>query len=932
MSNARNVFISYARQDGADEAEHLYHDLTAQGITAWRDVHNLNPYEDFSGEIEEAIIAATHVAVCVTPDIRRADSFVRREIAFALEENKPIIPLVFPGGRRPITIINHTYLDFSDWNRGFTALLERLKNFGVEEITPQNRRERELAYLQIIGQRYDHWRDLYTDLAATARIETPKVKLKAGAATRYIEMQHDIFKSISHEADDDKSKTVTVQSFDELREGIRHYGRVALIGDPGAGKTTTLERLAYELATDAAEHEDHPLPLFVRLGAYGGENFDTFLETAFGGLRLADYFPGRVFLLLDGLNEMQAEHAPQVETWLRAHAETPAIVTCRKLDYVGHKLPLQRIDVAPLDVTRIHLFLGNYLEDEDREKLFWALSDIPTRGTWEWLKRQLNEATFYDFWFGVQEPGYDWYTEKRQLKAIRADLREQGRLPGMLGVVSNPFLLFITVQIYTRSGEPPTNRGQLFDQFVTLLMEQRGKPAATPKRPWIPEHTQRQALAALAYRMQAEKTGTSVDTDWACRVIQEALPGAKAEHLLYFAASASIIEHGKTVRFVHQLLQEFFAAYEMGEDMRRGVSATKYWPSEQWWEPTGWEETALLLAGMNDDASPVVRWLTPVHPTLAYRCATESGARCADDTLQPLYEPSVPPIPVYQKGDEVDRWRAHLPRISPLARAAWGRILAERGDTRRGVGLRPDGLPDIDWVKIPEESFLYQVDQTLSLPTFFIARHPVTCIQFQSFLSAPDGFGRDEWWNKFIPKYQKQEVARQRFQFANHPCDNVSWYQAVAFCRWLSTKLGYEVRLPTEQEWEKAARGTDGRKFPWGNTYVSGFANIDETIQYATVGSYHLRHTTAAGMYPQGASPYGVMDMAGNVWEWCLNEYSYPENIEVLGIATRVLRGGVWHLSVDFAHCSYRDWSSPRYGYDYLGFRLVCASPSGQEE
>jgi len=221
-------------------------------------------------------------------------------------------------------------------------------------------------------------------------------------------------------------------------------------------------------------------------------------------------------------------------------------------------------------------------------------------------------------------------------------LAEQAKLPGMLGVVRNPFLLFITVQIYTRSGQPPANRGQLFDQFVTLLMKQRGEPAARTRPPWIQEHTQRQALAALAYRMQAENTPTSVEAEWACRVIQEALPGEDAEQLLYLAASASIIEHGANVRFVHQLLQEYFAAYEMREDLRRGVPATKYWPGDRWWEPTGWEETALLLVGMEGDATEIVRWLTPVQPTLAYRCATESGAQCADDVLRALYEPDMP--------------------------------------------------------------------------------------------------------------------------------------------------------------------------------------------------------------------------------------------------------------------------------------------------
>jgi hypothetical protein len=497
----------------------------------------------------------------------------------------------------------------------------------------------------------------------------------------------------------------------------------------------------------------------------------------------------------------------------------------------------------------------------------------------------------------------------------------------MLGVVSNPFLLFITIQIFTRSGEPPANRGQLFNQFVTLLMVQRGKPAARTRPPWIDEQIQRQALAALAYRMQDEHTGTSVDAEWAHRVITEALPGQNAAQLLYLAASASIVEHGKTVRFVHQLLQEFFAAYEMGEDLRRGVPATKYWPSDQWWEPTRWEETALLLAGMSDEAAAVVRWLTPIHPTLAYRCATESGAPCCDDALQSLYNPSLPPIPAYKTGNEVDQWRTKLPRITPLARAAWGRMLDEQADTRRGIGLRSDGLPDIDWVQMPAGAFIYQDSEKLTLPTFHIARYPITYKQFQAFLDMPDGFNHDAWWQGLTKKYQKQEMREQYFKYWNHPRETVSWYQAVAYCRWLSAKLGYEVRLPTEQEWEKAARGTDGREYPWGNEYIPGYANINETDQTNLTGYYYIRQTTDVGMYLQGASPYGVLDISGNIWEWSLNEYENPENIEISSNAPRVLRGGSWSNSGNYARCVSRYKYYPYSKYLNIGFRIVCSVP-----
>ena len=140
----------------------------------------------------------------------------------------------------------------------------------------------------------------------------------------------------------------------------------------------------------------------------------------------------------------------------------------------------------------------------------------------------------------------------------------------------------------------------------------------------------------------------------------------------------------------------------------------------------------------------------------------------------------------------------------------------------------------------------------------------------------------------------------------------------MAFCDWLSDRLGYAITLPTEAQWEKAARGTDGWTFPWGSEWREGVANTSEA---------GIDRTSAVGIFPQGCSPYGVMDLAGNVWEWCLNEYEHPERTQRTGREPRVLRGGSWSSPRGFARAASRYHLDPCYRSGDVGFRVVCSSP-----
>jgi hypothetical protein len=239
----------------------------------------------------------------------------------------------------------------------------------------------------------------------------------------------------------------------------------------------------------------------------------------------------------------------------------------------------------------------------------------------------------------------------------------------------------------------------------------------------------------------------------------------------------------------------------------------------------------------------------------------------------------------------------------------------------------PDILPaPFAWIDIPtgkvkltEGGYVPKGGQTFDVPAFAIAKYPLTNAQFAKFVEA-DGYGEIQWWTELGWEVRVREGWTEplywrdsQWNQPDYPVVGVSWFEAVAFCVWLSDATGENISLPTEQQWQCAAQGDTNRAYPWGDEFDKNHCN------------FNTQGTMPVTQYEgKGDSPFKVVDMSGNVWEWCVTGYEDGSQDIRNRINRRILRGGSWNYNNEGSlRADYRNWIDPVVRYNSGGMRLT---------
>ncbi len=742
----------------------------------------------------------------------------------------------------------------------------------------------------------------------------------------------------------------------ELRDALGHLHagrRLILLGDPGSGKSTLLRYVAYCLAeavrqpgntqwrerlawpvlgkggkegreTIAQTHHwtgELPVPVFILLRDFARRPF-----AGTDGTALVDYVceqldpeglgsctsplrelakRGRLLFLLDGVDEVAAAARPALWQAIQAldkgvYGGNRWVATCRVLSFDKDEapagVPVQTLQ--PLDEGQIDKFIGN--------------------------------------WFtGMLESGQ---LSREQTIVKEGALKSAVRRPDLQELAQNPMLLTIMALVQAFRGTLPDDRAMLYQSCVeTLLLRWQlrldrdadgGMPDALRSLGATRQDLER-LLWEIAWEAHSKAEDRSRSADiprWeVIRIAEEHLGSlGKAEQFLEYTEQRAHLLVGRGGRreqvysFPHRTFQEYLAACHLAANRRFARRA-----KELAAESADWREVLNLAVGAltynqqnREKAFDAVKELLlarlpAADDAVGWRLVWLTGEMCATIGRAAAERDEV--------GQEVlPELRRQLvallaqEALTPQQRAEAGDALGNLGDPRPGVcTLEPD------LIDIPAGEFAYGKDERRTIQKAYrIARYPVTVAQFKKFMEA-GGYEEPRYWggkqgggwqwrvSKHPDSRGKEPITQPRYWLQprwhgeNRPIVGVSWYEAQAYCAWLTEQSERTYRLPTEEEWERAARHTDGREWAWGNEWEDGIVNTRE----AQVG-----RTTAVGAFPRGAAECGAQDMSGDVWEW-------TDNMSV--------RGGSWNYNRDDARVAGRDWDYPDSSNFYYGFRVV---------
>ncbi len=705
--------------------------------------------------------------------------------------------------------------------------------------------------------------------------------------------------------------------------------KLVVLGDPGSGKSTFLRRVASTLcqellglAPGAAKNRlglsEVLFPVLVRFGG-----LDDFIEKAmkdgndghpvardaatwlplFLGRSCKDnhlgldrkFFTeklkrGEAIVLLDGLDEAPTAAARKrlaklVENCAGAFGKCRFVATCRPPAYEGEAV-LPDFEVARIDP----------LGDDAIE-------------------------TFLQRWCEALYAGSPSEKESHGTELLRAV-----KAPGIRRLAQNPVMLTALAVIHWNEKRLPEERADLYESIVRWLSQAREDRPGRAKPDVCVARLQELALAMLD---QAKGRQTQVPKRWAAEAIAGEWRGrpkkdavAAAERFLdeEEVDSGIVVGRGNEVAFWHLTFQEFLAARAIAardDDQQKSLLSE---PADKLYRAE-WRAVVTLLGGVfhRQGRQKVDRLVATLLDTLGKKASLADKARCVGllgavlrDLAAKQYEPAdgryrevredvfkvfekrqSASIPVKVRIEAAEALGRDDPRLAPDYSDRW--IEIPGGKFWMGSQKEDPKKPNYD----PETTQYDGPVREAMVGSFRIARWPVLVGEYGRFVEEESYRKEDLWKAGGFEKFEAPEKWADQLLYPNRPVVGVSWYEAKAYAAWA------KARLPTEEEWERAARGTEGRKYPWGKESCD-----EDRLNFAG----NVGHPTPPGVYPLGDTPEGVHDMAGNVWEWCDSVYQGER---------RVLRGGSWASETGFARAAIRGWSDPDDRVGYIGLRLV---------